>query len=188
MKNRTIAQFEVDSLWDQLADAGAFRAGNNARLDTWLRRHYGVTATAFLSDTDAKGAGRKLSLWLDRVLTERGQPTIPAPSYAPRLVILESPFAGDEAANSAYATAALADSLNRGEAPFVSHLLYPRVLDDRDPVARWKGIASGLAWGAKADATVVYADHGITVGMAEGIRRARRERRPVEYRYLPQTL
>ncbi|MCW2248272.1 hypothetical protein M2352_003906 [Azospirillum fermentarium] len=188
MKNRTVAQFEVDSLWDQLADAGAFRTGSNARLDTWLRRHYGVTATVFLSDADAKGAGRMLSLWLDRVLTEKGQPAIPAPSYSPRLVILEVPFDPTGGVDSDYAVAAMADSLSRSEAPFVPSLTYPRTLDFHDPIARWKGVVCGLAWGAKADATIVYADHGITIEMAAGIKRARRERRPVEYRTLSQPL
>ena len=49
-----------------------------------------------------------------------------------KLVILESPFAGDVKRNTAYARAALRDSLLRGEAPIASHLLYTQdgVLDD----------------------------------------------------------
>jgi hypothetical protein len=52
-----------------------------------------------------------------------------------RLVIIESPYAGDPDGNLAYARAALADSLARGEAPFASHLLYPQVLDDMIPIS-----------------------------------------------------
>lgn len=92
-----------------------------------------------------------------------------------RLVIVESPYAGlapgAVAAHETYARLALADCLARGEAPFASHLLYtqPGVLDDLDPVEREKGIAAGLAWGARADATAVYVDLGYSFGMLHGI-------------------
>lgn len=103
-----------------------------------------------------------------------------------RLVLLESPYAGDVAGNLTYARAAMADCLSRGEAPFASHLLYtqPGVLDDTNPRQRALGIKAGLAWGDRADATVVYTDRGITSGMADGIDRARRAGRTVEYRSL----
>lgn len=99
-------------------------------------------------------------------------------------VILESPYAGDASRHLAYARAALADSLRRGEAPLASHLLYTQVLDDTDPAERAQGIAAGLAWGTAAEATVVYTDLGLSAGMIEGIERARREGRPVEMRCL----
>lgn len=70
-----------------------------------------------------------------------------------KLVVIESPFAGDVAKNETYARRALADSLARGEAPLASHLLYtqPGVLDDTDYVQRERGISAGLAWGVKAE-------------------------------------
>ena len=103
-----------------------------------------------------------------------------------RLVIVESPCAGDIAANEAYARAAMADCLKRGEAPFASHCLYtqPGVLRDEVPSDRALGIEAGLCWGKMADATVVYTDLGISGGMAMGIARATQEGRPVEYRRL----
>lgn len=103
-----------------------------------------------------------------------------------RLVILESPYAGDVEANVAYARRALADSLHRGEAPIASHLLYtqPGVLDDTVPAERRLGIDAGLAWGRVASATVMYADRGITPGMQQGIDRAAAEGRVIEVRYL----
>jgi hypothetical protein len=103
-----------------------------------------------------------------------------------RRVILESPYAGDVAANEAYARAAMRDCLLRGEAPIASHLLYtqPGVLDDAIPEERMLGINAGLVWGTLADATVVYADRGISRGMKYGIERAEHEGRPVEYRTL----
>lgn len=105
----------------------------------------------------------------------------------PRLVILESPFAGDVATNVAYARAAMRDCLLRGEAPAASHLLYTQegVLDDLDPAERSLGIEAGLAWGRVADATVVYEDLGVSRGMALGIERAVAEGRPVERRTVP---
>ncbi|MDA8440097.1 MAG: hypothetical protein M0Z51_14735 [Propionibacterium sp.] len=101
-----------------------------------------------------------------------------------RLVIVESPYAGDVEQNVRYARAALADSLARGEAPIASHLLYtqPGVLRDHDPAERALGIAAGLAWGRVADATVIYADLGITPGMQQGIERAQNEGRECEIR------
>ena len=102
----------------------------------------------------------------------------------PRLVIVESPYRGDLAKNIAYALACLHDSLRRGEAPFASHLLYTRVLDDDQADERAQGIAAGLAWAARADATVVYTDLGISGGMQLGIAAAMADGRPVEYRTL----
>ena len=106
---------------------------------------------------------------------------------AVRLVIIESPFAGDVRRNVTYARAAMADCLARGEAPYASHLLYtqPGVLDDTIPAERRQGIEAGIAWGDKADATVVYQDLGITPGMQQGIDRARAATRPVELRNIP---
>jgi hypothetical protein len=104
-----------------------------------------------------------------------------------RLVILESPFAGDMIKNLRYVRAAMHDCLMRGEAPFASHALYtlPGVLNDGIPAERSLGIEAGLAWGKRADATVVYTDLGISPGMQQGIERAQREGRPVEHRRLP---
>ncbi len=104
-----------------------------------------------------------------------------------RRVIVESPFAGDVERNLRYARAALRDSLHRGEAPLASHLLYtqPGVLLDADGTERQLGIEAGLAWGPAAELTAVYVDLGITEGMAQGIERATREGRPLEFRNVP---
>lgn len=107
-----------------------------------------------------------------------------------KLVIIESPFAGDIEANVAYARKAVSDSLRRGEAPIASHLLYtqPGILDDTNPDERSLGIEAGLAWGRYADKTVVYADRGITSGMFQGILRAHKERREIELRFIEDPL
>lgn len=104
-----------------------------------------------------------------------------------RLVILESPYAGDVERNVAYARRCVRDSLLRGEAPIASHLLYTQsgVLDDRVPSERQQGIDAGLSWRAVAQASVVYTDLGISRGMKYGIAAAEQAGLPVEYRTLP---
>lgn len=107
------------------------------------------------------------------------------PQSPMRLVLIESPFAGDRDRNRAYLEAAAADCKSRGEAYYASHAFYTQFLDDDVPEDRAWGIAAGLAWGAKADATVVYADLGISRGMDEGIKLAKLCGRIIETRFLP---
>lgn len=101
-----------------------------------------------------------------------------------RLVILESPFAGEVEQNVEYARRAVRDSLSRGEAPIASHLLYtqPGILRDENPAERQWGIDAGLAWATAAEATVVYVDRGISRGMQYGIDNAKKADRMIEYR------
>lgn len=103
-----------------------------------------------------------------------------------RLVVLESPFAGDIEANIEYAKRAIADCLHRGEAPIASHLLFtqPGILDDNKPEERKLGIGAGHAWIKQADAVVVYTDRGISNGMKAGIARAEEEGKLIEFRTL----
>lgn len=106
------------------------------------------------------------------------------PSFPGGLVIVESPFAGNVRLNRRYLRACLLDALIREEYPFASHAIYTQVLDDTDPAERNLGIRAGLAWAAKADATVVYADLGISPGTARGIQDANEAGRQVAVRYL----
>lgn len=101
-----------------------------------------------------------------------------------RLVILESPYAGDVKMNVDYARQAMLDCLRRGEAPIASHLLYTQCLDDRTPHERELGILAGHAWYKVAEACVVYTDRGISGGMKAGILAAERAHVPVEYRLI----
>lgn len=91
-----------------------------------------------------------------------------------RIVIIESPFAGDVERNLRYLRACMRDCLKRGEAPYASHALYtqPGVLDDGKPDERKLGIEAGFEFRAHADATVVYTDLGISTGMQYGIEAA----------------
>lgn len=101
-----------------------------------------------------------------------------------RLVVIESPYAGDVDRNTAYARAAMVDSLGRGEAPLASHLLYtqPGILDDAFSDERKLGIEAGLAWAVMGDASIFYLDLGWSTGMREALRRARKEGREIEER------
>jgi hypothetical protein len=107
-----------------------------------------------------------------------------------RRVFVESPYKArffwQRWLNRRYARRCLKDALDRGEAPFASHLLYtqPGVLRDSDSVERDRGIRAGMAWGTVADATVVYTDRGVSAGMSLGITAAVLADRPVEYRSL----
>jgi hypothetical protein len=104
-----------------------------------------------------------------------------------RLVILESPYAGDVKANVEYARRCVRDSLMRGEAPMASHLLYTQegILNDSNPHERAHGINAGLAWRRVAEVSVVYTDLGISKGMEYGINLALEAGNRVEYRTLP---
>lgn len=119
-----------------------------------------------------------------------------APGRLPNRVVIESPYGSnldgsraDEATfarNVRYLHRCLLDSLVvRGEAPFASHAIYPRVLADSKPEERRLGMLAGFAWGASARKVAVYADFGITSGMREGIERAEAAGIPIEVRLLP---
>ncbi len=103
-----------------------------------------------------------------------------------KLVIIESPYAGNVELHERYARACLADCLSRGEAPYASHLLYtqPGVLDDTKPDERRLGIAAGFEWNRVAALTAVYTDFGESSGMSLGIKNALLYGRPIEYRTL----
>jgi len=102
------------------------------------------------------------------------------------LVIIESPYACDIKANIAYARRAVRDSLERGEFPIASHLLYtqPGILNDDIPSEREWGIRAGLAWRRVADRAVFYLDRGWSNGMRAARDVYLAEQRPVEMRYL----
>lgn len=97
-------------------------------------------------------------------------------------VIIESPYAGDFKRNEAYAKRCMKDSLDRGEAPFVSHLLYTMVLDDTNPKDRKLGMKAGFDVLRKSDYSAVYDDYGISNGMREGIELAQSLDHAIEYR------
>lgn len=94
-----------------------------------------------------------------------------------RIVVIESPFAGDSEhkrlAHRLYAKRALLHSICAGESPFASHMLYTQVLDDDKTEDRALGIRAGLRFYSVAKICAVYSDYGISPGMHEGIKVAR---------------
>jgi len=105
-----------------------------------------------------------------------------------KLVIVESPYAGDVEKHLAYVRAAMNHCLRLRETPFASHALYTQagVLDDNIPEQRKLGIEAGFAWGEVADAVLFYVDLGWSSGMRAGLERAKQRRmittKPVEIR------
>lgn len=104
-----------------------------------------------------------------------------------RRVVVESPLAGDFHRNIRYAQLCVLDCLQRGEAPFASHLIYPQVLDDRQAGERAVGIEAGLAWNWAADAVVFYEDLGVSPGMERALQLVPLGK-DVEHRKLPSHL
>ena len=105
-----------------------------------------------------------------------------------KLTIIESPYAADTRqgieANVAYACECERHSFSLGEAPYLSHLLYPLVLDDTIPEERALGIMAGQAWMLVAEQVAVYIDRGISPGMQLGIDAAHQAGVPVVMRSL----
>ncbi len=105
-----------------------------------------------------------------------------------RLVIVESPFAGDLETNALYLNACLRDCVLRGASPYASHGLLTRigVLRDDVPDERTLGINAGLEWARVADLVAVYTDLGISRGMRLGIAHHESLGKTIEYRSLPE--
>lgn len=98
------------------------------------------------------------------------------------LVIIESPYAGEVERNVKYAQRCMHNSLLKGEAPFISHLLYTQCLDDKIPEERKMGMDAGWEYIRVSDYSVVYKDYGISDGMEKGIEIAEKLGHRIEYR------
>lgn len=105
------------------------------------------------------------------------------------VVVIESPYKASSAEqreiNIAYARAALADSLDRGEAPIAGHLLYTQVLDDDVPEQREHGINAHLAHIANASLVAVYDDLGVSAWMRQAVVEANRLGVDIDRRSIP---
>lgn len=103
-------------------------------------------------------------------------------------VIIESPYTGDTSRNVRYALQAMHYSLLHGEAPYLSHLLYPHVLNDHVASEREMGLKASNAWIVGCDYMVLCCDFGISSGMQRAARKALglepSPKRPVFLRWL----
>jgi len=102
-----------------------------------------------------------------------------------KIVIVESPLAGDFKRNRRYALWCAYHCRARGEASYASHLYFTQFLDDKNPDDRIFGIEAGAAVALRAgDLFAFYLDLGWSPGMrAQNERIARHT--PSEERYLP---
>ena len=82
-----------------------------------------------------------------------------------RLVVIESPYAGDVPANLAYLHQIIRECALRDDSPYASHLMLTEALDDLDTHERAVGIELGLRWRRAADARLFYIDRGWSPGM-----------------------
>lgn len=185
------------SQWFNKLDDGSYI---DATIDQYEQTDYGKVVHYFdLNDVRVRSHSELNQNTLERaaILAMRAGFPIPKVCYptppeadcpGKHLVILESPFSGNESLNIHYARAAMKDCLERGEYPFASHLLYtqPGILNDSNEDERTQGIWAGLSWGIHAEKTVVYTDLGTSFGMRLGISNAEANGRPVEYRTLPE--
>lgn len=94
-------------------------------------------------------------------------------------IIVESPFAGKIEENIAYLTQAINHLIHyENVAPFASHLIYTRILDDKNIEERKYGINAGLKIGELADESYILVDRGLSNGMKYGILDAVKNKRP----------
>lgn len=102
-------------------------------------------------------------------------------------VYVASPFKGatveETRQNIVYADLCMLDSLERGEAPFLSHLLYTRVWAET-PELRERGLLAGDAWRDGSELVAFYLDLGWTPGIERASSWALARGRLVEHRYL----
>lgn len=179
------AQFDADTR----AYAAAVQAGNQLEVARFESGETGWLRKSGTHELHAMNQGREASPVEVPAVAAAVTPeaAVCVSGGAMRLVIVESPFAGDVERNVEYARLCVRDSLLRGEAPIASHLLYtqPGILNDDIPAERQHGIDAGLAWRAVAQASVVYTDLGVSKGMEYGIRAAKAAGIPIEYRTLP---
>lgn len=105
-------------------------------------------------------------------------------------VYIASPFKGATTEltrqNIIYARLCMLDSLERGEAPYLSHLLYTQVWSE-EPKLRAAGLAAGDAWREASEIVAVYQDLGVTPGMQAAIEKVRRDQR-TEFRSISRLL
>ena len=86
-----------------------------------------------------------------------------------KLVVIESPYAGDIERNLTYASRAMAWAIERSMAPIASHLLYtqPGILDDAKPDQRTLGMFLGYEWMKQAHEVYFFEDYGWSSGMVQ---------------------
>ena len=96
-----------------------------------------------------------------------------------RKVYVASRYAGDVEANVKAAIRYCRLVIDRGYMPIASHLLYPRILRDDDPVERELGMLFGLALLRDCDEVWVFGE--VSPGVAREIEEAKRLQKRIRF-------
>ena len=100
-----------------------------------------------------------------------------------RKVYVASCYAGDIQTNTEAAIRCCRQVISEGFMPVASHLLYPRILNDGDPLERELGLDFGLSLLRMCDEVWVFGEP--SPGMKREIEEANRLGKPVQYREVP---
>lgn len=96
-----------------------------------------------------------------------------------RKVYVASRYAGDVVANTTAAIGYCRRVIQDGYMPIASHLLYPQILDDKNPAERELGLSFGLALLQMCDEVWVFGK--VTKGMAGEIEEAKKIKKQIRY-------
>ena len=96
-----------------------------------------------------------------------------------RKVYVASRYAGDVVANTTAAIGYCRRVIKDGYMPIASHLLYPQILDDKNPAERELGLSFGLALLQMCDEVWVFGK--VTKGMAGEIEEAKKLKKQIRY-------
>ena len=98
-------------------------------------------------------------------------------------VYICSPYAGDTEANVKKAIGHCRYAVSQGYMPVASHLLYPQILRDEEPLQRALGLAFGiqLMFGCMEIWVFADDDDGISPGMREEIAIARKRQMRIRF-------
>jgi hypothetical protein len=97
-----------------------------------------------------------------------------------KLIYVASPYAGDVERNIRFAKQACRHVMEQGHAFFAPHLLYPKLLDDTNPLERQAGLDMGLVILSRCDELWAGGDR-ISPGMAQEIEQAKTLGIPIRY-------
>lgn len=97
-----------------------------------------------------------------------------------KVVFICSPFAGDIELNTDRARRYGRFAITKNTVPFIPHLLYPQILDERDTEERSLGISMGIRMLSLCQELWVFGDR-ISHGMAVEIKKAKALKIPIRY-------
>lgn len=97
-------------------------------------------------------------------------------------VYICSKYAGNTEVNVWRAVRFCRYAISKGKIPIASHLLYPQILDDRNPAQREMGLQFGLALlGICSEVWVFNENRELSEGMQAEVRFARQTGKPVRF-------